>query len=86
MLDMQAASDSSGLSVPGQRSPVGHRPWHCRESDVTERLTLCLSMLGGAGERMRTERSSCSHLCIPAAELLNFKESEKTAVSDADLI
>lgn len=53
---------------------------------MTERLTLCLSMLEGAGERMRTERSSCSHLCIPAAELVNFKESEKTAVSDADLI
>lgn len=81
MLDMQAASDSSGISVPGQRSLVGHRPRRCRESDRTERLTLCLSMLGGAGERMRTERSS-----IPAAELVNFKESEKTAVSDADLI
>lgn len=86
MLDMQAASDSSGTSVPGQRRLVGHRPWRCRESDPTERLTLCLSMLGGAGDKMRIERSSCFHLCIPAAELVNFKESEKTAVSDADLI
>lgn len=84
---MQAASDSSGISVPGQRSLVGHHPWGCRESDTTEWLTLCVSMLRGTGgEKRRIERSRCLHLCIPAAELVNFNESEKTAASDADLI
>ena len=38
---------SSPVSMPGefheQRSPAGYSPWGCKESDMTEQLTLSLS-------------------------------------------
>lgn len=43
-------------------------------------------VLRGTGAKEENERSRCLHLCIPAAELVNFNESEKKCSSDADLI
>ena len=33
----------------GQRNPVGYSPWGCKESDMTERLTLSLSFHPSGG-------------------------------------
>ena len=46
-LEKELAPHSSTLAEKshGQRSLVGYSPWGCKESDMTERLTLSLSVI-----------------------------------------
>ena len=53
-LEKRMATHSSILpgEFHGQRSLVGHSPWDCQESDMTERLTFSLSpSIGVSGVR-----------------------------------
>ena len=49
----------------GQRSLAGYRPWGCKETNTTERITLWLSF--------STRRDSNSSVFAPCKQLLSFR-------------
>ena len=54
----------------GQRSLAGYSPWGCKESDMTERLTLSLS-------EFILEQEMVTHSTILAWEILRREEPER---------
>ena len=52
-LEKEIATHSSVLvwRIPGTGSLVGYRLWGCKESDMTEQLTLLLGLIPSQAER-----------------------------------